>query len=285
MFPHLTDFVSLSILTPIKNDAKETPVEPNDIIIIVNNADKEENNPQYVVLDNGIRQAMIDKTTNHYDKESLTHLASTYPLVEIGVRDRLQEIKSPLQFPYSVDINVEDKSENGVVIHQHIVYAYSSGGHGSTSSPAQNCTQVNKPLIDIYCQIDVPGDNNLLHNLDIKLSIKLNEEIGFSLNKIFNPYDILRNIWGNVIKLYEENKIDNNITDTEKNLDDDEWVSDEDIALLEEFSKQKNNIEEPHKKLELVYPENQELEWDDDFDLLPIDYFKSDAEEYDLSLH
>ncbi len=64
---------------------------------------------------------MIDKTTNHYDKESLTHLASTYPLVEIGVRDRLQEIKSPLQFPYSVDINVEDKSENGVVIHQHIV--------------------------------------------------------------------------------------------------------------------------------------------------------------------
>ncbi len=42
MFPHLTDFVSLSILTPIKNDAKETPVEPNDIIIIVNNADKEE---------------------------------------------------------------------------------------------------------------------------------------------------------------------------------------------------------------------------------------------------
>ncbi|EIT58509.1 hypothetical protein YPPY103_2721, partial [Yersinia pestis PY-103] len=40
---------------------------------------------------------------------------------------------------------------------------------------------MNKPLIDIYCQIDVPGDNNLLHNLDIKLSIKLNEEIGFSL--------------------------------------------------------------------------------------------------------
>lgn len=51
------------------------------------------------------------------------------------------------------------------------------------------------------------------------------------------------------------------------------------------FLSKKNNIEEPHKKLELVYPENQELEWDDDFDLLPIDYFKSDAEEYDLSLH
>lgn len=102
------------------------------------------------------------------------------------------------------------------------------------------------------------------------MSIKLNEEIGFSLNKIFNPYDILRNIWGNVIKLYEENKIDNNITDSDMNFDDDEWVSDEDIALLEEFSKQKNNIEEPHKKLELVYPENQELEWDDDFDLLPL---------------
>ncbi len=196
MFPRLTDFVPLSILTPIKDDAKEIPAEPNDINIAVNNADKEENNPQYVVLDNGIRQAMIDKTTNHYDKESLTHLVSTYPLVEIGVRDRLQEINSPLQFPYSVDINVEDKPENGVVIHQHIVYAYSSGGHGSTGSPVKNCTQVDKPLIDIYCQIDVPGNNNLLHNLDIKLSIKLNEEVGFSLNKIFNPYDILRNIWG-----------------------------------------------------------------------------------------
>lgn len=283
MFPRLTDFVPLSILTPIKDDAKEIPVEPNDITIAVNNADKEENNPQYVVLDNGIRQAMIDKTTNHYDKESLTHLASTYPLVEIGVRDRLQEINSPLQFPYSVDINVEDKSENGVVIHQHIVYAYSSGGHGSTSRPAQNCTQVNKPLIDIYCQIDVPGDNNLLHNLDIKLSIKLNEEIGFSLNKIFNPYDILRNIWGNVIKLYEENKIDNNITDSDINFDDDEWVSDEDIALLEEFSKQKNNIEGTHKKLTLVYPEVQDLEWDNYFELDA--HFKSNAEEDDLSLH
>lgn len=51
---------------------------------------------------------------------------------------------------------------------------------------------------------------------------------------------------GNVIKLYEENKIDNNITDSDMNFDDDEWVSDEDIALLEEFST-KNNIEEPHK--------------------------------------
>ncbi|CNB97739.1 hypothetical protein [Yersinia pseudotuberculosis] len=283
MFPRLTDFVPLSILTPIKDDAKEIPTEPNDINIAVNNTDKEENNPQYVVLDNGIRQAMIDKTTNHYDKESLTHLVSTYPLVEIGVRDRLQEINSPLQFPYSVDINVEDKPENRVVIHQHIVYAYSSGGHGSTGSPVQNCTQVDKPLIDIYCQIDVPGNNNLLHNLDIKLSIKFNEEVGFSLNKTFNPYDILRNIWGNVIKLYEENKIDNHITHSDINFDDDVWVSDEDIALLDEFSKQKNNIEEPHKKLELVYPENQELEWDDNFGL--DDYFKSDAEENGLSLH
>ncbi|CNK48212.1 Uncharacterised protein [Yersinia pseudotuberculosis] len=283
MFPRLTDFVPLSILTPIKDDAKEIPVEPNDITIAVNNADKEENNPQYVVLDNRVIQAMIDKTKKHYDKESLTHLVSTCPLVEIGVRDRLQEINSPLQFPYSVNINVEKKPENGVVVHQHIVYAYSSGGHGSTGSPAQNCTQVDKPLIDIYCQIDVPKNGNLLHNLDIKLSIKFNEEVSFSLNEIFNPYDILRNIWGNIIKLYKKNEIDNHITHSDINFDDDVWVSDEDIALLDEFSKQKNNIEEPHKKLEFVYPEHQDFEWDDNFGL--DDYFKSDAEEDELSLH
>ncbi|WP_404273119.1 hypothetical protein [Yersinia similis] len=285
MFLRLTDFVPLSILTPINDDAKETSVALNDINIAVNNTDEKENSPKYVVLDNGIRQAMIDKTTGKYDKEAFTHLASTCPLVEIGVRDQLQEINSLLQCPHSVNINVENKSKDNIVINQHITYAYSTENHCGTSSLAQNNTQVSKPVIDIYCQINMAGDNDYLHNLDIKLSINFNDEFASYLNKIFNHYDILRNIWRNVIKQYEENKIDNQITHSNINFYDDEWVSDEDTALSEEFSKQKNNIEEPHKKLEFVYPENQELKWDGYFDLLPIDYFKLDAEEYELSLH
>lgn len=55
-------------------------------------------------------------------------------------------------------------------------------------------------------------------------------------------------IYGECHKLYEENKIDNNITDSDMNFDDDEWVSDEDIALLEEFSKQKKIILKSHIK-------------------------------------
>lgn len=275
MFPRLTDFVPLSILTPINDDAKETSVALNDINIAVNNTDEKENSPKYVVLDNRIRQTMIDKTTDKYDKEAFTHLASTYPLVEIGVHGRLQEINSPLQFPHSVDINVEDKSEGGVVINQHITYAYSAGDHCGTNGSAQNNAQVSKPVIDIYCQIDVAGNNNYLHNLDIKLSINFNDEVASYLNKIFNPYDILRNVWGNVINLYEEDKIDNHITHADIDFDDDEYISDEGIVLLDEFTKQKINVEEPHKKLEFVYPKIQDLEWDNFVEL--NNYLKSDG--------